>query len=125
MISKLHIIFWTALSSILSFSESSLPIGKWRLEKSVCDESQYLGNKVDLEFYENGKGLVCYDEKDKVNFEWKVELDTLKFKFASKTGNNDFILGAEKFLLLSGPFKNQMSLKEVDSKCRWIFNSKK
>ena len=110
---------------VTSVFESELPIGKWRLEKSVCDESQYLGNVVDLEFDGNGKGLIRYDEKDEVHFEWKMELDTLKFKFNPKNGSNDFVLGAEKFILVSGPFEYQVSLKDVDSKCRWIFNLRK
>jgi len=110
---------------IISVSESNLPNGKWRLQKSLCDESQYLGNIIDLEFNENGKGLIRYEEKDEVYFEWKMELDTLKFKFNTKNGSNDFVLGAEKFILLNGSFENQMSLKDVDSKCRWIFDLRK
>jgi hypothetical protein len=126
MISKMKIlIFWTVISSLLSASESNLPIGKWNLEKSLCDESQYLGNEIELEFNENGKGLICYDKKDKVYFEWKMNLDTLKFKFTPENRSKGFVLGAEKFICLNGPFKNQMSLKYVDSKCRWILNAEK
>ncbi len=125
MILKTNILLWTIIGLIISVSENNLPNGKWRLQKSLCDESQYLGNIVDLEFNKNGKGLIRYDEKDEVYFEWKMELDTLKFKFNPKNRSNDFVLGAEKFILLNGPFENQMSLKDVDSKCRWIFDLRK
>ncbi len=119
---KVYFLFFTIICSLISTSENKLPIGKWQLEKSVCDEDQYLKNKIELEFNENGKGLIRYDKKDEVYFEWNMELDTLKFAFNPKSGRNDFILGAEKFMLLNGPFENQMSLKDVNSKCRWIFH---
>ena len=62
--------------------------------------------KWEGEFNENGKGLIRYDEKDEVYFEWKMELDTIKFKFNPKNGSNDFVLGAEKFILFNRIFFN-------------------
>lgn len=113
------------ISSLLLVPESKLPIGKWHLVKSVCDEDQYIGNDIDLEFNENWNGFISYHKKDKVYFEWTMDLDTLKFKFTPEEKSKGFILGAEKYICLDGPFKSQMSLKDIDSKCRWILNTEK
>ncbi|GAB3720610.1 hypothetical protein [Flavobacterium koreense] len=64
-------------------------------------------------------------KKNKVDFEWKMDLDTLKFNFTSENRRKGFVLGAEKFICLNEPFENQMSLKYIDSKCKWIFSAEK